>query len=223
MKTGLLIIIGTIALGFVVSFGIIFYPQGISSGKQQDMCLENDGKWDYEHDTCDRIDLISCMLMNGAYQECKSRELKCPLNNPNCAATASCISTCLFDQTTRTKTMSNDEKMIVDVFLSPPPGIKNCNDFLGRPDGECFVKSYNNCEPAIIKQSLHSIEGDPIFFYAQVLPDSCTISFAIDDRYDKHGSSKSITEQVLCQDAKILDNNLTFLCDDVDMYGFPLR
>jgi len=223
MKSRLLIIIGIIVLGSVAAFGIIFHLQGISSGEQQDMCLESIGKWDYEHETCDRIDPISCTLMNGVYQECKSRELKCPLNNPNCVTTASCISTCLFDQTTRTKTMTDKEEMLVDIFLSPPSGIKICNDFLGKPDGECFVKSYDDCEPAIIQQSLHSTEGDLVFSYAQVLPDSCAISFVFDDRYDKHGSNKSITERI-CRDAQISDGNLTFLCgDDMDGYGFSLR
>lgn len=223
MKTRFLIMIGVIIFGFVTIFIIVFYLQGISSGEQQDMCLENEGKWDYEHETCDRIDQISCTLMNGAYQECKSRELKCPLNNPNCVTTASCVSTCLFDQTTRAKTMTDEEKRIVDVFLFPSSEIKICNDFLGKPNGECFVKSYDDCEPAIIKQSLHSMEGDPIFFYAQILPDSCMISFVLDDRYDKHGSNKAITERI-CRDAQLLDGNLIFQCDnDVDRYGFPLR
>lgn len=166
MKTRFLIIIGIAVLGFVATFAIIFHLQGISSSEQQEMCLENNGKWDYEHETCDKIDLISCTLMNGVYQECKSRELKCPLNNPNCVTTASCISTCLFDQTTRTKTMTDEEKILVDIFLSPSSGIKNCNDFLGKPDGECFVKAYENCEPVIIKQSRHTIEGDVIFSYS---------------------------------------------------------
>ncbi len=224
MKTKLLIFTGTAVLGLVLSLGILFYLQGISSGEQQDICLENEGMWDYEHDTCDRIDLVSCTLMNGVYQECKPRELKCPLKNPNCTATASCVSTCLFEQTTRTKTMTPEETKTVDVFLSPPhAGIKNCSDFLGKPDGKCFVNSYENCQPAIIQQSIRSMEGDPIFFYAQVLHDSCMISFVIDDRYDKYGPDKAVTERI-CHDAKLLDGNLNFQCgDDVDRYGFPLR
>jgi len=223
MKTNLLIIIGIVVISAVTPFAIIFHLQGISSGEQQDMCLESTGKWDYEHETCDRIDPISCTLMNGVYQECKSRELKCPLNDPNCTVTASCISTCLFEQTTKTKIMTDEEEILVDVFLSPPSGIKICNDSLGKPDGECFVNSYDDCEPAIIKQSIRSTEGDLVFSYAQVLSDSCTISFVFDDRYDKHGADKSITKQI-CRDAQISDNFLTFLCgDDVDGYGFPLR
>ena len=93
---------------------------------------------------------------------------------------------------------------------------------LGQPDGKCFVQAYNECQPVTIKQSLHTIEGDPIFFYAQVLLDSCTIQFLVDDRQDKYGA-KTITERT-CRDAQLLENGISFLCgNDVDGYGFPLR
>lgn len=223
LRTRIWIIISVFVIGSASIFATLFYFQGISLGEKQDMCIEKGGKWDLEHDTCDRIDLISCTLMSGTYQECKSHELRCPLNDPYCGTTDICIHSCLFEQTTRAKTMTEKEKRIINNFLSPSSETKNCRDFLGKPDGECFVKSYDNCESAIIQHSHHSVEGDPIFFYAQILPDSCMVLFVIDDRYDKHGSNKAITER-MCRDAQLLDNNLNFQCgDDEDRYGFPLK
>lgn len=221
MKTRLLIILVIVTLVIISFFATIFYLQNISSGEQQDMCLENKGKWDYVHETCDYIDLISCTLMNGIHNICKPREYKCALDAPICEATEECIETCIFDQSTRAKVM-DDGGDILETFFSPVMEIKNCN-ILGNPDGECFVKAYDECQSAIIKQSIHTMEGDPIFFYAQVLSDSCTIQFVIDDRYDKHGSDKAITEKT-CRNAQLLENSISFLCgDDIDGYGFSLK
>lgn len=111
-----------------------------------------------------------------------------------------------------------------------PAGIRNyammkasCNNNTGHPDGDCFMKSFEKCESARIKQSLTTIEGDPIFFYATIVPEnSCTIQFVVDSREDKY-SDQTITERT-CQDAQLLENSISFRCgDDVDRYGFSLR
>ena len=98
----------------------------------------------------------------------------------------------------------------------------DCNDILGNPDGNCFMESFEKCEPARIKQMLSTIEGDPIFYYATIIPEnSCSIQFVVDNREDRF-SSKTITERT-CQDAQLLENHITFHCgNDVDGYGFPL-
>ena len=99
----------------------------------------------------------------------------------------------------------------------------SCNNSTGHPDGECFMKFFEKCESARIKQIVSTIEGDPIFFYATIVPEnSCSIQFVVDNREDKFGS-QTITERT-CQDAELLENEISFQCgDDIDLYGFPLR
>jgi hypothetical protein len=123
----------------------------------------------------------------------------------------------------------DDQKAPSDGF-GIPAGIRHysmmkasCNNSTGHPDGECFMKFFEKCESARIKQMVSTIEGDPIFFYATIIPeDSCSIQFVVDDREDKFGS-QTITERT-CQDAKLLENDISFQCgNDIDSYGFPLR
>jgi|GEM_PF-5694639 len=63
-----------------------------------------------------------------------------------------------------------------------------CNGTNGEPNGECFINAFNECKSAGIKQIGSTVEGDPIFYYANVvLSEPCTIHFAIDTSLDTWG------------------------------------
>ena len=97
-----------------------------------------------------------------------------------------------------------------------------CNDVIGQPNAECFVKSFENCNSATIKHRVNTVEGDPVFFYAAVIPnDPCEIHFEIDDRLDKFGGG-NFGKIKSCSDVKLTQNHLDFYCHD-DWYGFPLH
>lgn len=93
-----LVAIGLIGIISGTVWIVIDHYESYTIIELQEICLEYNGKWDDVHNTCDRIDPLSCDLMDGEFQECKSREYKCPLDNPNCTTTMSCIATCLFKQ-----------------------------------------------------------------------------------------------------------------------------
>jgi len=100
----------------------------------------------------------------------------------------------------------------------------SCNNSTGHPDGECFMKSFEKCESARIKQMSATIEGDPIFYYATIVPeDSCSIHFEKDTSLDKWGgASKGITKRV-CVDVQLYGHYLEFQCGDDIQWRIPLR
>ena len=98
-----------------------------------------------------------------------------------------------------------------------------CNNSLGDPNGNCFVNAFEKCETAMIKNKVNTVEGDAVFFYAQIIfADGCDIFFKVDDSRDAYGNG-SLMDGTVCFDVRVSDNeqNLEFLCDD-EWYGFPL-
>lgn len=108
MNTRLLTIFGASVVGFVIillAMTIILndsksatIPSTSDHLSKVEGCILINGDWDSVHKTCDDIDSMSCIWLDGKHQECKSREYKCPLDNPDCITTLSCYSTCLFEQ-----------------------------------------------------------------------------------------------------------------------------
>ena len=101
-----------------------------------------------------------------------------------------------------------------------------CDSLLGNPDADCFVKAFEECETATIKNMSTTVEGDPIFFYAQIiLTGDCKIFFEVDDSLDYYGHN-SLLNGIMCFDVRVSDNKqyLEFLCGDNDdeWYGFTL-
>ena len=108
MKTRLWVIFGVSVVGLVIillamtiilnDFKSVIIPSTSVHLSKVEACNLINGDWDLVHKTCDDVDIVSCAWLDGQYQECKSPEYKCPLDNPNCMTTLSCISTCLFEQ-----------------------------------------------------------------------------------------------------------------------------
>ena len=92
----------------------------------------------------------------------------------------------------------------------------SCNNSTGQPDGECFVNAFENCESARIKQMGSTVEGDPIFYYATIMPeDSCKIHLEIDISLDKwKGIATEGIIQRTCTDVKLSEYHLDFQCGD---------
>ncbi|MCV0372340.1 MAG: DUF4362 domain-containing protein [Nitrosarchaeum sp.] len=91
---------------------------------------------------------------------------------------------------------------------------KHCNNSVGQPDFECFVDSFERCNPATISVTRHTIEGDPIFFSGIVIAkdDSCFLDFVVDTRQDRYSSQE--IEHRICSDVTLDDKMFTFHCDD---------
>jgi len=61
-----------------------------------------------------------------------------------------------------------------------------CNNILGKPDGECFVNAFENCEYASIKNMHSTVEGDQVYSEAHIETDGiCSITYAVFDRNSK--------------------------------------
>jgi len=99
---------------------------------------------------------------------------------------------------------------------------RKCNNSLDQPDFECFVDSFERCNPATIFVTRYTIEGDPIFSSGIVIAtdDSCFLDFVIDTRQDRFGSQK--IEHRICSDVTLDKEMLTFHCDDGGI-GVPLK
>ena len=91
-----------------------------------------------------------------------------------------------------------------------------CNDIItGKPDGQCFVKSFEKCEHASIKNMVSTVEGDPVFLYAYIDIDDCKIHHSVDLRLDRFSSIHDQTFQsIVCTQVQSEDNGLSFHCGD---------
>jgi hypothetical protein len=90
-----------------------------------------------------------------------------------------------------------------------------CNDITGKPDGQCFVKSFENCEHASIKNTVHTMEGDPVFLYASIDVDDCQLSYHTDLRLDRFSSQIDQTfHSEICMKVELDDDELIFQCGD---------
>jgi hypothetical protein len=91
-----------------------------------------------------------------------------------------------------------------------------CNDIItGKPDGECFVKSFEKCEHASIKNTVSTVEGDPVFLYAYIDIDDCKIRHSVDLRLDRFSSMSDQTFQsTICTQVQSDDTDLSFQCGD---------
>jgi len=90
-----------------------------------------------------------------------------------------------------------------------------CNDIFGKPDGECFVKAFEKCEHASIKNIVHTIEGDPVFLYASIDVDDCQLGFHTDQRLDRFSSQVDQTfHSEICTKVELDEYKLTFLCNN---------
>ena len=90
-----------------------------------------------------------------------------------------------------------------------------CNDITGKPDGQCFVKSFEKCEHASIKNKVSTIEGDPVFLYAYIDIDDCKIRHSVDLRLDRFSSISDQTFQsTICTKVQSDGHDLSFQCGD---------
>jgi hypothetical protein len=90
-----------------------------------------------------------------------------------------------------------------------------CNDILGKPDGECFVKAFENCKHASIKNMINTIEGDPVSLYAYIDVDDCKIRHSVDTRLDRFSSMSDQTLQsIICTKVQSDGYDLSFQCGD---------
>lgn len=92
---------------------------------------------------------------------------------------------------------------------------KNCNA-LGIDDISCFVDSFNQCLPAKIKNTHHTIEGDPITIIAMIKSE-CSIDVFDDSTQDRF--SKQEITRYTCNNIK-LDDNYLHLIQCVDEFGY---
>ena len=91
-----------------------------------------------------------------------------------------------------------------------------CNDFMGEPDGDCFVKAFEECKHASIKNKFKTIEGDPVFVYAYIDVDDCMIRYSVDLRMDRFSSDPDQTfHSYLCTSVQPSEYELSFQCGDV--------
>ena len=99
---------------------------------------------------------------------------------------------------------------------------KRCNNFLGQPDFECFVDSFEQCNPATIDITRNTVEGDPVFTSGIVVAqsDGCVLDFTIDATHDRF-SAEGI-EHRICSDVTLDEKMMTFHCDD-GKFGIPLQ
>ena len=93
-----------------------------------------------------------------------------------------------------------------------------CNMDNGKPDGECFVNAFDECKYATIKHMDSTFDGDPVFYYAAVLPDdSCQIQFEKDISQDRwKGVATKGLIQKTCTDVLLEKNKIQFQCYDED-------
>ena len=90
-----------------------------------------------------------------------------------------------------------------------------CNNIMDKPDGECFVKAFEECKHASIKNMVNTVEGDLVFLYAYIDIDDCKIHHSTDLRLDRFSSQIDQTFQsVICTKVELDDNKLTFQCGD---------
>lgn len=99
-----------------------------------------------------------------------------------------------------------------------------CNDANGKPDGECFTNAFDECNSATIKYMASTVEGDPIFYYAEIVPeDLCQIHFERDVSQDKWKgvATKGLIENT-CTDILLEEYKMEFQCYD-EKYTIYLR
>ena len=97
-----------------------------------------------------------------------------------------------------------------------------CNDFTGKPDSQCFLNALQECKYASIKNMNHSVEGDPIYYYAYIDVDDCLPRYSMDARQDRFAGQDSKEIAVICDDVKLDSNGILFTCED-ESYLFSLR
>ena len=107
MKTRLLTIFGVSVVGFVIillvmtiilnDFKSVTIPNTSDHLSKVEGCILINGDWDSVHKTCDDIDSMSCIWLDGKYQECKSHEYRCPIDEPDCYVTLECSTSCIFE------------------------------------------------------------------------------------------------------------------------------
>ena len=90
-----------------------------------------------------------------------------------------------------------------------------CNNVItGKPDGKCFVNSFEACKHASIKNKISTFEGDPVFLYAYIDVDDCKIRHMTDLRLDEFSSmSDRMFHSSLCTNVQSDENNLYFECE----------
>ncbi|MDH3203668.1 MAG: DUF4362 domain-containing protein [Nitrosopumilus sp.] len=90
-----------------------------------------------------------------------------------------------------------------------------CNDSLGNPDGDCFVNAFEKCESASIKQSSSTVEGDPVYHYATIIPDdSCNIHYKLDISRDGVKGVFVGNIETTCTDVQIIGTQMSLQCKD---------
>lgn len=91
-----------------------------------------------------------------------------------------------------------------------------CNDIItGKPDGQCFVNAFEKCEHASIKNTVSTVEGDPVFLYAYVDVDDCKIHHSLDLRLDRFSSKSDQTfHSFVCTSVQPNDYGLSFQCGE---------
>jgi len=238
MKTRYKIILIAICIFILVSyifpqFFLIFH---LDKYETNVTCDALNGEWDWIYDTCDFSN--KCDALNGEWDlidnkcvfksnDFVSHEQQCGDlgGTPTCAPCSGnvdynpwntilpsgcldvCISVCKFSQ--------DDEEF--------DKTETTCNDSLGNPDGECFVNAFEKCESASIKQSSSTMEGDPLYHYATIIPgDSCSISYKFDISRDRFKGVFVGNIETTCTGIEIISTQMFLQCEDGKQM-IPLR
>jgi len=115
---------------------------------------------------------------------------------------------------------SFENKYDPNISLSDIPEIinykgKDCNA-LEIDNISCFVDSFNQCLPAKIENTRHTIEGDPITIIAMIKSE-CSIDVFDDSTQDRF--SKQEITRYICNNIK-LDDNYLHLIQCVGEFGY---
>lgn len=100
-----------------------------------------------------------------------------------------------------------------------------CNDSNDEPNAECFIKAFDNCEKASIKNKVNTIEGDLVFYYLETLPDNdCLMYYTYDDSFDRFAGDGKGHNGYICSDIELKENKhySTLKCEDSE-FGFYLN
>jgi hypothetical protein len=91
-----------------------------------------------------------------------------------------------------------------------------CNDVNEKPNGKCFSDAFDECKFATIKHMGSTFEGDPVFYYATIVPgDSCQIHLKKDISHDKwKGITTNGIMQRTCTGIHLEEHKMQFQCYD---------
>lgn len=126
----------------------------------------------------------------------------------------------------RRRIQSSNQGLTYPDFYHEDIKIRNYNSFDatckidGKPDGQCFIDAFENCEYATIKNDHPTIEGDPIFTFMTIKPEpQCLILYEHDNSLDKFAGNDKGYHQFKCYDVKFDPSGKRLLLSCLDEDG----